>query len=116
MRVSADAIREEKGKKIAETPNCVFYVTDSKYKVLSQSNKGFYDVEETEIGWKCNCPDHRFRGMKCKHIYSVLVSLGMRNQAKSKVIIEPIVAVTCPVCGSSNSRRDGVRHNKSGDL
>jgi putative transposase len=54
--------------------------------------------------------------MKCKHIWAVLISLGMRQPLKPKVIIEPIVSANCPECCSVNIRRDGVRHNKSGDF
>jgi transposase-like protein/predicted RNA-binding Zn-ribbon protein involved in translation (DUF1610 family) len=40
----------------------------------------------------------------------------MREQAKPKMILEPVIAVICPECGSTNGRKDGVRYNKSGDL
>jgi hypothetical protein len=68
MKVNADKIRMDKGTQIANTQNCVFYVDDVKYKVVSQSGNGVYDIENTIIGWKCSCPDHKHRGMKCKHI------------------------------------------------
>lgn len=116
MKTNADFIRYEKGIKIANTLNCVFHVKDLMFKVESQSSTGFYNIEETELGWKCDCPDHKHRGMKCKHIWAVLISLGMRQQVKPKVVIEPIFSVNCPVCGLTNIRRDGIRHNKSGDL
>ena len=116
MTENADKIRMNKGTQIANTQNCVFRVNDVKYKVVSQSGNGAYDIENTTIGWKCTYPDHKHRGMKCKHIWAVIISLGIRQQAKPKVIIEPIVSKYCPECGSANIRKDGVRHNKSGDL
>jgi len=27
--------------------------------------------------WSCDCPDHRYRGRECKHIYAVKLMLGM---------------------------------------
>lgn len=53
-----------------------------------------YIVEKTEIGWKCTFPDHKFRGMKCKHIWAVEISLGMRQQAKPKILLEPVIILT----------------------
>lgn len=70
-----------------------------------------YIVEKTEIGWKCTCPDHKFRDMKCKHIWAVEISFGMREQAKPKRTLEPITTVKCPVCDSDHMRKDGIRHN-----
>jgi len=69
MITNADAVRKEKGTRIANTDNCVFHVDDTKYKVVSQSGNGYYDIEETDIGWKCKCPDHKHRGMKCKCVF-----------------------------------------------
>lgn len=68
MYISADNKREEKGRQIANIDGCVMRIDDTHYMVKSQSHKGLYAVDETEIGWRCNCPDHTYRGMKCKHI------------------------------------------------
>lgn len=116
MYINADSIREEKGKLIAKKKDAVKRLNDTKYRIRSQSGNGMYYVEKTEIGWKCTCPDHKFRGMKCKHIWAVEISFGMREQAKPKRILEPITAVKCPVCDSDHLRKDGIRHNKSGDI
>jgi Zn ribbon nucleic-acid-binding protein len=109
-------MREIKGEQIAGIFNDIFHVQDNKYQVKSQSNGNFYDIEETEVGWKCTCPDHKHRGMKCKHIWAVLVSLGIRQQAKPKVILEPITISNCPICNSTKIRKDGIRHNKNYDI
>jgi putative transposase len=113
---NADVIREEKGKRIASKKDAVKRLNDTKYRVRSQSGNGMYYVENTEIGWKCDCPDHKFRGMKCKHIWAVEISFKMREQAKPKRILEPITITNCPICDSDHLRKDGIRHNKSGDL
>jgi putative transposase len=69
--------REERGHEIATTEGQVFRVTDGYYKVRSQSiaSERYYDINNTNIGWKCNCPDHKFRGTKCKHIWAIQISL-----------------------------------------
>jgi putative transposase len=41
------------------------------YTVSSRSGNGSYDVELTEIGWNCSCPDSMYRNVKCKHIHAV---------------------------------------------
>lgn len=116
MCLSADDLRKEKGNKIAHTEGCIKNVKDKYWKVKSQSFDGHYIVENTEIGWQCNCPDHKFRGMKYKHIYAVEVSTHIREQAKPKIVLEPITVTGCPSCNSANLKKDGIRHNKSGDI
>jgi putative transposase len=108
--------REEKGKQIATSQNQVFRVADGFYRVKSQSSPRYYDINSTKIGWKCNCPDHKFRGKKCKHIWAVELSLGIREQAKQNIVLEPIIITDCPICHSHNIKKSGIRHNKSGDI
>lgn len=116
MRINADVARKERGMQIATTEGCIKNVKDKYWKVKSQTYDGYWIVEKTEIGWKCNCPDHIYRGMKCKHIWAVEISLGMHEQAKPKRILEPVTVTTCPVCDSTNLRKDGVRHNIEYDI
>src|SRR5512137_2451749 len=108
--------RQERGHEIATNKGQVFRVVDGFYRVKSQSNDRFYDVNNTSIGWKCNCPDHKFRGTKCKHIWAIQISLGLREQVKSHVVLEPITVNNCPICSSQNIKKSGIRHNKSGDI
>jgi len=116
MKVDANELRKERGNKIAHTEGCIKNVKGKYWKVKSQSDDGFYVVEKIEIGWTCNCPDHKFRGMVCKHIWAVKIGIGMREQVKPKRVLEPITVISCPICNSSNLKKDGVRHNKSGDI
>lgn len=116
MPSNADTIREAKGKRIANKKDAIKRLCDVRYRVRSQSGNGMYYVEKTEIGWKCTCADHKFRGMKCKHIWAVEISLGIREQAKPKIILEPIVITNCPICNSQNTQKKGIRHNKCGDI
>jgi putative transposase len=111
-----DNSREEKGKRIAIFQGQISRLYDGTYKVKSQSISRDYIVQNTPIGWKCNCPDHIYRGAKCKHIWAVELSRGIREQAKANVVLEPIIITGCPFCYSRNIKKAGVRHNKSGDL
>lgn len=108
--------REERGKAIAEKDGQMIRINDNSYKVKSQSSDILYDVISTEIGWKCSCPDHTSRGVKCKHIYAVEFSFGIRKEVE-KVRIEPVVSVSsCVYCHSTNVIKYGIRHNKYGDV
>jgi len=111
--------REERGRTIAETPNQIQRLDDKFYKVNSQSRDISYDVARTDkfaIGWICNCPDFTYRQAKCKHIWAVEISVALRNQVERNVVIEPLNISFCVYCGASNLVRNGLRHNKYGDL
>jgi transposase-like protein len=114
MRLNEDP-REERGKQIAETEGQLFRVVDDHYKVKSQSVDRYYNVNNTTIGWKCNCPDHVYRGTKCKHIWAVQLSFRIRNLVKKSIVLEPITAIECMICHSKDVRKAGVQHNKCGD-
>ena len=109
-------LREEKGKEIANSSNQIKRLDDLAYKVKSQSGNGEYEILKTEFGWLCSCPDHIYRGVKCKHVFAVEFSNKLRREVEARRI-EPITDVSnCMFCGSSNIVRDGVRHNKFGDI
>jgi putative transposase len=69
------------------------------YVVKSQSNGSSYNVHSTELGWRCDCPDHTYRGVKCKHIFAVEFTFVLREQVKKDIIIQPINSVACRFCG-----------------
>ncbi len=68
------------------------------------------------MGWICPCPDATFRGVKCKHIFGVEFSLRLRERVVKQTVIQPIETQSCPRCQSDSIKRDGIRHNKSGDI
>lgn len=108
--------REQRGLEIAKMSNQIKRIDAHTYLVKSQSNNGEYSVSKDLNGWKCECPDHRFRGVKCKHVFAVEFSSSFRAEV-SILKIEPIENLTeCIFCGSSNIVGDGVRHNKHGDI
>jgi putative transposase len=91
-------------------------INDHFYKVKSQSGNGKYDVIAKELGYICSCPDHKFRGVRCKHIQAVIISFALRKEVESHVVISPITVGNCPDCKSEQIVKHGVRHNKSGNI
>jgi putative transposase len=108
--------RQEKGKEIASTQDQILRIDAHHYKVKSQSGNGQYDVISTESGWVCNCPDHTFRHLCCKHIHAVEFSLKIREEIKKSVVIEPITAQACQFCNSDQIVKNALRHNKYGNI
>ncbi len=109
-------IRAQKGKEIAMLPDQVTRLDDTTYKVRSQSTKAIYEVVSTENGWACQCPDYRYRAVKCKHIYAVEFSFAIRKQVQKEVLVQPISISNCPKCNSDRVKKAGLRHNKYGAI
>lgn len=109
-------IRAQKGKEISEMKNAVTRLDETTYKVHSQTSNAIYEIVSTEKGWICNCPDCRFRGVKCKHIWAVEYSFAIRRLVKQEMIIQPIDISICPKCNSNQIVKHGIRHNKFGDI
>jgi putative transposase len=108
--------RMERGKEIANMQNQIKRIDAKTYLVKSQSNHGEYCVSKNTDGWKCECPDHVYRNVKCKHIFAVEFSLSIRAEVSVRRI-EPIENLTeCIYCGSSSIVKDGVRKNKFGEI
>jgi putative transposase len=80
------------------------------------SGNGDYVLVSGEFGWICPCPDAQFRSVKCKHQFAVEFSQKLRAQVRASVVIEPLIATSCPKCMADRTKRAGLRHNKAGDL
>ncbi len=110
-------LREERGRQICETSSSnVKRIDEHEYRVKSQSGSGEYRVFETEAGWACSCPDHIHRQEKCKHIFAVEFSKRLRKEVQNAVLAPIAATSACIHCGSSHVVRDGMRHNKRGDI
>lgn len=106
--------REQRGKEIAQQPNQIQRIDENAYSVKSQTNNHEYKVFKVSGEWFCECSDHVYRHVKCKHIFAVEFSASFRETVRR---IEPIENMTeCLYCGSSNIVKDGVRKNKSGNI
>src|SRR5689334_13131990 len=109
--------REEKGKQIASRHD-LHRISDNFYHVKSQTTKREYNVVKTNNSWQCDCPDHIFRHVKCKHALAVEFSIKFREEVreKNKVTISPLTISNCLFCKSDKIKKFGIRHNKSGDI
>jgi transposase-like protein len=116
MATRLTTARQERGQQIAKLAGQIKRVDKNTYEVLSQSGNGKYEILNTSIGWMCQCPDHMYRGVTCKHIHAVLISQAVRTEVAIRRI-EPITSVTeCIYCGSTDLEKDGLRKNKSGTI
>jgi transposase-like protein len=114
--MSPNNIRLERGQVIATAKRAIKRMNSSRYLVKSQSGNGKYVVTANKLGWVCTCPDQKFRGVKCKHIYAVEISYAIRKEVEITKI-EPLVNVNeCIYCRSVTIVKDGLRHNKHGDI
>ena len=69
----------------------------------------------TDLGWVCSCPDHTYRGVKCKHIFAVEISFALHKEVEV-ARIEPVDTEFCIYCKSPWIVKDGLRYNKYGDI
>ncbi len=71
--------RQQQGLAIANIDGAIKRINERKYVVKSQNGNGEYDICSTDLGWVCSCPDHKFRGVECKHIFAVEISFALRQ-------------------------------------
>lgn len=109
--------REEKGKLIA-TKHDVTRIESDYYVVKSQTTNRQYNVVKVGDSWKCNCPDHTFRHVCCKHIHAVEFSIKIREEVKAKanLDIKSVNVNECLYCHGVNIKKFGIRKNKSGNI
>ena len=105
--------RKEKGKQIALKSDLI-RVSDNHYHVHFQTTNRDYDVILVNQNWTCNCADHKFRKVCCKHIHAIEISIKMRDEVReqNKITISPITSQNCIHCKSNKIVKDGLRHNK----
>jgi len=108
--------REERGEAIAKLSNQIQRVDELIYTVKSQSGHGEYCVTKVCGEWICECPDNKYRHVKCKHIFAVELSSQIRRGVQAHRIIQEVNVQNCQFCGSSNLKKDGLRQNKAGTI
>ena len=74
--------REQLGFAIAQVEGTIKRISELKYILKPQDGNGDYDVCSTDLGWVCSCPDHKFRGVKCKHIFAVEISFALHKEVE----------------------------------
>jgi len=104
--------RQQFGHVISKTFRGVRRINQSRYFVKSQSGNGKYEVSLTKIGWLCSCADHKFRGIRCKHVYEVEFSFAIRETVQQEVVIQPISQLACRYCNSEHIVKKAIRRNK----
>jgi len=116
MATVQEEARKMRGQQIAQVESNVRRLDATEYRVRSQSGNGEYQVFSTEAGWYCSCPDVAFRGVKCKHAFAVELSLQIRRRIENARRVVPLDFQSCLQCGSQDIKRDGLLHNKGGDI
>jgi putative transposase len=116
MTTQLTTTREERGETIAQLSNQMQRVEDGFYTVKSQSGNGEYAVTMVDREWICECPDNKYRHVKCKHICAIEFSQRIRETVATKTIAPIQNLNTCVYCGSTHIVKDGVRKNKASNL
>jgi transposase-like protein len=108
--------REERGEAIAKLSNQIQRVDEQIYTVKSQFGNGEYCVTKVCGEWICECPDNKYRHVKCKHIFAIEFSSQIRKEVQINQIIQEVNIQNCQYCDSTNLKKDGVRNNKAGAI
>lgn len=86
--------REERGMEIAATATIV--KKGDAWVVPSQSLNGRYSVTLGEDGYRCSCPDHELRKVKCKHAFAVEFAMKRETNEDGSTTVTTAVRVTYP--------------------
>ena len=110
-----DEGRVMRGQEITKVEGQVKRLDDSTYEVKSQSGHGLYTVVKDNHlrAWRCSCPDHIYREVKCKHIWAVEFSHALRAEVSNQVVIKPLDLTICPTCQSTSIVKHGLRRLKN---
>jgi len=108
--------REERGEAIAKLQTQIQRADENLYTVKSQSGNGEYCVTKVCGEWLCECPDNKYRHVKCKHIFAVEFSSQIRKEVQINRVIQEVNVQNCQYCGSNNLKKDGLRNNKAGAI
>lgn len=80
--------REQQGLIIANMNSAIKRINETKYIVESQNDGSEQDICSTDSGRVCSCPDHKFRGAKCKHIFTVEI-ICVTQRIRSRAMQNP---------------------------
>src|SRR3989338_4761542 len=85
-------VRKERGREIAKTSRIT--KNGNKWIVPSQSGAGAYTVVSNGFEASCTCPDYEVRRCKCKHIWSVQLTVTKEVDTEGNVTITKTVRKT----------------------
>jgi transposase-like protein len=95
-----------KGDKITQLDRETFLVP-------SQSKNIKYQVRRVNGEWHCECPDHQYRLVQCKHIYAVQFWLSLKRKLQKETItIKTPEIYQCKFCNSPNIIKYGKKGRK----
>jgi transposase-like protein len=95
-----------KGDKITQLDHETFLVP-------SQSKNIKYQVRKVNGEWHCECLDHQYRLVQCKHIYAVQFWLSLKRKLQKETItIKTPEAYQCKFCSSPNIIKYGKKGRK----
>ncbi len=115
MGAALENPRELRGLEILGKGNQIRRMDSDTYRVFSQAGNGSYLVTKQGSNWICQCPDHQYRQVICKHIYAVYFSQHLRQKVafNNLGLIEVSEPSGCKKCGSEQIIKIGIRHNKA---
>ncbi|MGA2309809.1 MAG: IS6 family transposase [Candidatus Bathyarchaeia archaeon] len=116
MATSLTTTREERGETIAKLSNQIQRADENFYTVKSQSGNGKYAVTKVDDEWLCECPDNKYRKVKCKHIFAVEFSKSFRAEVAVTRVIREVNVNVCKFCGSERIVKNAVRRNLNGHI
>lgn len=86
--------RKQRGYEIAKKGKVI--LQGNNWLVPSSSTKGMYKVELKIDQSTCTCPDFQKRGIKCKHIFAVEITVEKRIDAQGNAVIIETKRITYP--------------------
>ena len=75
--MAGSRMRRLRGMEILFRGGQVRQFSESRYMVYSQHGNGAYSVRRRGEMWICECPDYEKRKAHCKHIFAVILLLGL---------------------------------------
>ena len=103
--------REERGYGILMNGSTIIQIDQESFLVPSQSKNMKYLVRKNEESWNCECPDHQFRLVQCKHIYAVQLWIKLKEKFQPKTVtLKTSEVYMCKFCGSNQITHSDARH------
>ena len=105
--------REERGYGILMNGLTIIQIDRDSFLVPSQSKNVKYLVRKENESWICECPDHQFRLVQCKHIYACQLWIKLKEKLQPKTVtLKTPEVYECKFCGSNQIMRYGKKGRK----
>jgi len=109
-------LRPQRALQIAQTIGQIQLVSESAFRVRSQSGEGSYLVSKVGGDWKCECRDFTVRQTPCKHIYACSFLPNLKAQVSQPVlpsVVESESVEACIYCRSKSVVKRGYVNGKA---